>query len=185
VQVVDSQQVDFVDISERSTAFPNNGWLTRQGLESRVSKYGAKTLSAIQKERQEAVRKSQEAGKRSAIGFTTGRKDRPSDYAAASRGYDRDRHEPRKNEEREKDRERESTGHNRQDRELERDRGGDRDGRERDTTSRIRKQKERERDRERDKDRVRDDADRYARQDRARDAARGMGFGGQSGWNKR
>ena len=90
-----SQLVSFVDLSERSTAFPSsdsssgtsgrngsdvsNGWLTRQGLEDQLDKYGPKVLAEEQKRKQEAVKRAQEVGKRSTIDFAPPRRDRRKD----------------------------------------------------------------------------------------------------------
>ncbi|ORX38982.1 HCNGP-like protein-domain-containing protein [Kockovaella imperatae] len=93
--------VEFVDLSERATAFPSGGWLTRQGLEYLRPKYGPKALGDEQKRKQEEVRKAQEVGKRNSISFAPGRHaddrdvrgvDRSKDNRDARRDSDRVRH---------------------------------------------------------------------------------------------
>lgn len=62
-------QVEFVNIDERGTAFPDNGWLTRRGLEERRPTWGAKHLSDLQKREREAVERAQRGGGRKGIDF--------------------------------------------------------------------------------------------------------------------
>lgn len=49
--------------------------MTRRNIESLIPTYGPQALSAVQKAKQDAVKRSQEAGKRSAIQFAPGRRD--------------------------------------------------------------------------------------------------------------
>jgi hypothetical protein len=68
-----SRQVDFVSIDETATAFPSGGWLTRRGISAEIPLYGPSSLQAQQKAKQEAVKRAQEVGKRSAIDFKAGK----------------------------------------------------------------------------------------------------------------
>jgi len=67
-------QVEFVDIDERATAFPSGGWMTRRNIEDLIPDYGPQSLSATQKAKQEAIKRTQEVGKRSNIQFAPGRR---------------------------------------------------------------------------------------------------------------
>lgn len=48
--------------------------MTRRGIEDLIPDYGPKALAATQKARQDAVKRSQEVGKRSNIQFAPGRR---------------------------------------------------------------------------------------------------------------
>lgn len=67
-------QVEFVDIDETATAFPSDGWMTRRGIEDLIPDYGPKALAATQKAKQEAIKRTQEVGKRSNIQFAPARR---------------------------------------------------------------------------------------------------------------
>jgi hypothetical protein len=62
-----------VSIDETATAFPSGGWMTRRGLSAEIPLYGPSALQAQQKAKQEAVKRAQEVGKRSAIDFKAGK----------------------------------------------------------------------------------------------------------------
>lgn len=66
-------QVEFVSIDERATAFPSAGWITRRELESTIPTYGPAALSAEQKRKEEAVKATQVPGARKEIGFAKAR----------------------------------------------------------------------------------------------------------------
>ncbi|WVR09244.1 hypothetical protein IAU60_006308 [Kwoniella sp. DSM 27419] len=94
-----SRLVEFVDIDERATAFPESGWLTRRNLESLVPTYGPRALAEAQKTKQEAVKASQASGSRREIGFAPAKhKDREdrgdrgikNGWDRGDRGKDRD-----------------------------------------------------------------------------------------------
>lgn len=79
-----------MDIDERASAFPNGGWLTRQGLEAQIPTYGPKALLAQQNAMAEAAKQSQ-AGRKE-IAFTnskTDRKDRDRDRGRRDKERDR------------------------------------------------------------------------------------------------
>lgn len=96
-------QVEFVDIDERATAFPSGGWTTRRDIEDLIPDYGPQALSATQKAKQEAVKRSQEVGKRSNISFAPGRRRDGDDRGGPkkrsrddeARDRDRDRYRPK------------------------------------------------------------------------------------------
>jgi hypothetical protein len=99
-----SRQVEFVSIDETATAFPSGGWITRRGLSAEIPLHGPSALQAQQKAKQEAVKRAQEAGKRSAIDFKAGkyRDDAGSGSGSGGRrekdwatGADRDRERDR------------------------------------------------------------------------------------------
>ena len=113
-------QVEFVDIDERATAFPSGGWMTRRNIEDLIPDYGPQSLSATQKAKQEAVKRTQEVGKRSNIQFAPGRR-REDERGGPKR---------RSREDEARDRERERERYRPKDRRHEPDRR-DRDGRER------------------------------------------------------
>jgi hypothetical protein len=144
-------QVEFVSIEETATAFPSGGWLTRRNLEAEIATYGPAALQAQQKAKQDAVRRSQEAGKRSGIEFAPA-KHRDRDEGARRDkewGKDRDRHREREK----RVRREEGRGDGRYD-----------PGR----NGRGERGKDRERERERDREWYREhtDAPRYDRRDR-------------------
>ncbi|RSH95463.1 hypothetical protein EHS25_000555 [Saitozyma podzolica] len=96
--------VEFVSIDETATAFPSGGWITRRGLSAEIPLHGPSALQAQQKAKQEAVKRAQEAGKRSAIDFKAGkyRDDAGSGSGSGGRrekdwatGADRDRERDR------------------------------------------------------------------------------------------
>lgn len=93
-----------MDIDERATAFPSGGWVTRRSIEDLIPEYGPQSLSATQKAKQEAIKRSQEVGKRSNIQFAPGRrreeerggaKKRSREDEARDRDRDRDRYRPK------------------------------------------------------------------------------------------
>lgn len=89
--------VEFVDLDERATAFPGGGWLTRRNLESEISQYGPKALTAQQTAMADAVRRSQEGSKRREISFTGARTSdrRERDDRDHERPRERDRRDDR------------------------------------------------------------------------------------------
>jgi hypothetical protein len=122
-------QVEFVDIDETAAAFPSGGWMTRRDIETLIPEYGPKALAAVQKAKQDAVKRSQETGKRSNIQFAPGRRregdDRGSQPGSAKKRY-------RDEDYREKTREKERDGRRRDGRPYDVDnRDRERDRRER------------------------------------------------------
>lgn len=78
-------QVDFVQISEHSSAFPSGGWLTRRHIEAEIPFYGPAALNAQQKAKQEATRRAQEVGKRKEISFQSERRAVREDSSGTAR----------------------------------------------------------------------------------------------------
>lgn len=106
--------------------------MTRRGLEDLIPEYGPKALSATQKAKQDAVKRSQEAGKRSTIQFAPGRRRNGDQSREGSSGSAKKR--TREDEYRDRDRYRPKDrrqDYNRRDRDRDRDRERDRDRRER------------------------------------------------------
>lgn len=97
-----------MDLDERATAFPSGGWLTRRGIEAEIPTYGPKALLTQQNAMAEAVRRSQESGKRREISFTSsrthGREGRDSRDSRDSRDRERDRDHRRRREGEDRDR---------------------------------------------------------------------------------
>jgi hypothetical protein len=133
-------QVEFVNIDERGTAFPNGGWLTRRGLEARRPVWGAKHLSDLQKREREAVERAQKEGGRKGIDFAPAstsssrkgkEKERESDYpfvlpldpaGRLSSSARRERREDDRDRDRNKERERKRKGVGEEEGRYERDR---------------------------------------------------------------
>lgn len=81
--------------------------MTRRNIETLIPEYGPKALAAVQKAKQEAVKRSQEIGKRSNIQFAPSRRRegddmgsgkkryRDEDYRDRARDGDRDRYKAR------------------------------------------------------------------------------------------
>ena len=84
-------QVEFVDIDERASAFPAGGWLTRAALEDSIPLYGPTALAAQQKAKEDAVKRSQEAGKRSSINFQSARHRDEHSTREGDRSWDKGR----------------------------------------------------------------------------------------------
>lgn len=81
-----------MDLEERATAFPGGGWLTRRNLEGEIPTYGPRALTAQQNAMADAVRRSQESGKRRDIAFTSARTEREGRDSGRERDrYDRNR----------------------------------------------------------------------------------------------
>lgn len=66
-----SKLVEFVNIDERGSAYPQGGWLTRRGLEEKLPAWGSKALAETQKKAQDELDKSQAAGARNRIDFAS------------------------------------------------------------------------------------------------------------------
>ncbi|EIW67000.1 hypothetical protein TREMEDRAFT_34326 [Tremella mesenterica DSM 1558] len=101
--------VEYVDITERASAFPSGGWLTRQDLEDQIPKYGPTALNAVQKAKQDEVRRNQETGKRSNINFQSAKHDdsRPREREWRRGDEKKVKGDRARDREREKDRDRE------------------------------------------------------------------------------
>lgn len=99
--------------------------MTRRGIEDLIPDYGPKALAATQKAKQEAIKRTQEVGKRSNIQFAPARRREGDDRDSASGSAkkrsredeyrDRDRYRPkdRKYESDRRDRERQREGERR------------------------------------------------------------------------
>jgi hypothetical protein len=96
--------------------------MTRRSIEDLIPDYGPQALSATQKAKQEAIKRTQEVGKRSNIQFAPGR--RREDERSGNGGKKRSREDEARDRERDRDR------YKTKDRRYEADRR-DRDGRER------------------------------------------------------
>ncbi|KAK1922375.1 HCNGP-like protein-domain-containing protein [Papiliotrema laurentii] len=132
-----SKLVEFVDLDERRSYFPSGGWLTRLGIEGEVADHGPKRMAEEQRRRQEETKRGQEAGKRTAIAFQSGRKDR-DEGAGVGGGRERERErEERRERDGRRDRDRERRGDRQRDRDrdrqVERERPRQGDGKYRDT----------------------------------------------------
>lgn len=69
------RQIDFVSISEHTSAFPSGGWLTRRNIEAEIPLYGPAALDAQQRALADAAKRSREAeGSSRQIGFVSAKK---------------------------------------------------------------------------------------------------------------